>query len=228
MSNKQSVVILVKGIVQGVGFRPFVYNTATAHHLSGNVSNTGEGVFINLEGSSDSIDQFCTVLRNNPPPLAQIDHVTVHTQAIKNFIGFEILESIQRTKTTFISPDIAVCEACLLEMNDPLNRRYGYYLINCTQCGPRYSIVETLPYDRALTSMKVFKMCDECQAEYDDPANRRYHAQPISCCNCGPVLSLMDKESKIVFQGNNVIEKAAELLQRGFIVAVKGIGGFHL
>ncbi|MDP3120736.1 MAG: carbamoyltransferase HypF [Sulfuricurvum sp.] len=227
-SYTKSVIIVVKGVVQGVGFRPFVYTTAKAYHLCGNVSNTGEGLLIHLEGSADAIEQFCTILRDNPPALARIERIEIREYECKNFVGFEILDSLHRNKTTSISPDIAVCEECLEEMNNPHDRRYGYYLINCTQCGPRYSIIETLPYDRSCTSMKIFKMCPECQAEYDDPANRRYHAQPISCHACGPVLSLMDKEANSIAQGDEVIAKATELLKNGFILAIKGIGGFHL
>ncbi|MDP3022062.1 MAG: carbamoyltransferase HypF [Sulfuricurvum sp.] len=227
-SYTKSVIIVVKGVVQGVGFRPFVYTTAKAYHLCGNVSNTGEGLLIHLEGSADAIEQFCTILRDNPLALARIERIEIREYECKNFVGFEILDSLHRNKTTSISPDIAVCEECLEEMNNPHDRRYGYYLINCTQCGPRYSIIETLPYDRSCTSMKIFKMCPECQAEYDDPANRRYHAQPISCHACGPVLSLMDKEANSIAQGDEVIAKATELLKNGFILAIKGIGGFHL
>lgn len=228
MSHKQSVIIVVKGVVQGVGFRPFVYKIVTAYHLCGNVSNTGEGIVINLEGSADAIEQFCAVLRNNPPSLSRIDHITMHEQERKNFVGFEILESIYHIKTTSVSPDVAVCDVCLSEMNNPHDRRTGYYLINCTQCGPRYSIIEALPYDRCATSMRAFKMCPACQAEYADPANRRYHAQPISCYECGPVLSMVDKDANPIVQGNDVIARAAELLKGGSILAIKGIGGFHL
>jgi len=215
-------------VVQGVGFRPFVYKLAAHTHLQGNVSNTGEGVVIKLEGSADKIDLFMIELRKNPPLLARIDHISIREQQKQGFAGFEILKSFHHDKTTSVSPDIAVCEECLSEMKNPHDRRAGYYLINCTQCGPRYSIIETLPYDRAFTSMKAFKMCPECQAEYDDPMNRRYHAQPISCYHCGPVLSLMDKNSNTILQSNDVIVKAAELLKNGFILAIKGIGGFHL
>ncbi len=227
-SYMQSVIIVVKGVVQGVGFRPFVYAAAKAYHLCGNVSNTGGGVCIHVEGSADRIEQFCAVLRDNPPALARIDHIEILEQESSNFVGFEILDSTHRDKTTSISPDVAVCEECLAEMNNPHNRRCGYYLINCTQCGPRYSIIETLPYDSSATSMKIFKMCPACQGEYDNPMNRRYHAQPISCHACGPILALMDKEANLIAQGNEVISKAAELLKNGSILAIKGIGGFHL
>ncbi|OYZ47473.1 MAG: carbamoyltransferase HypF, partial [Sulfurovum sp. 24-42-9] len=227
-SYTKSLIIVVKGVVQGVGFRPFVYSIAKMYHLCGNVSNTGEGLLIHLEGSADAIEQFCTILRDNPPALARIERIEIREHECKNFVGFEILDSLHRNKTTSISPDIAVCEECLEEMNNPHDRRYQYYLINCTQCGPRYSIIETLPYDRSSTSMKIFTMCTECQEEYNNPMNRRYHAQPISCHTCGPVLSLMDNETKLLAQDNAVISKAAELLKNGFILAIKGIGGFHL
>lgn len=225
---EKGIRVVVEGVVQGVGFRPFVYQLAKKHHLKGNVSNTGEGVVIDIEGSADLLDLFTAELRNNPPSLAKIDRITVHAQEKKHFVGFEIIESLHHTKTTSISPDIAVCDACLSEMNDPHDRRYGYYLINCTDCGPRYSILEKLPYDRPFTSMKSFEMCSRCQAEYDDPSNRRYHAQPISCHECGPVLRMVDRELSPIIQGSPVIEKIAQYLKNGAIVAVKGIGGFHL
>lgn len=227
-SYTKSLIIVVKGVVQGVGFRPFVYTTAKAYHLCGNVSNTGEGLLIHLEGSADAIEQFCIILRDNPPKLARIEHIDIREQESKNFVGFEILDSTDKTKTTSIPPDVAMCDECVSEMNNSHDRRYGYYLINCTQCGPRYSIIETLPYDRSSTSMKIFTMCTECQEEYNNPMNRRYHAQPISCHACGPVLALMDKEANPIAQGNRVISKAAELLKNGSILAIKGIGGFHL
>ncbi len=228
VSNQKSVIIIVKGVVQGVGFRPFVYNLAIKHHLNGTVSNTGEGVIIELEGFPDAITQCVTQLQKHPPTLSRIDSFTLEEQERKHFSTFEIVESFSTSKTTSISPDTAVCEGCLEEMRDPHNRRYGYYLINCTHCGPRYSIIKTLPYDRASTSMDVFTMCPQCQAEYNDPTNRRFHAQPISCYACGPVLTLSDHEGKRIIHANSVMEKAAELLQNGSILAIKGLGGFHL
>lgn len=218
----------IRGLVQGVGFRPFVYKLAKKYHLMGVVFNTGDGVIVEVEGYSDELKLFSVALKRNPPSLARIDTIEIHEQEVKQFEGFEILESHHRAKTTSISPDIAVCDACLSEMKDPHNRRFGYYLTNCTECGPRYSIIETLPYDRDLTSMKSFKMCNHCQGEYDDPSNRRYHAQPISCHECGPVLSMFDREFNLIAQGRGVIEKAAQCLKNGEIVALKGIGGFHL
>ena len=218
----------IRGLVQGVGFRPFVCTLAKKHHLCGNVSNTGDGVIIEVEGSSDEVKFFSIALSTNIPPLARIDHIETHEQDLKYFVGFEILQSHHLTKTTSISPDIAVCDTCLSEMKDPCNRRFGYYLTNCTDCGPRYSIIETIPYDRALTSMKPFKMCNHCQGEYDDAANRRYHAQPISCHDCGPVLCMFDNELNLIAQKSEVIEKTAQYLKNGKIVAIKGIGGFHL
>lgn len=218
----------IKGIVQGVGFRPFVYQQAVKYHLFGTVFNTGEGVIIEAEGAEDAMDSFDIELRTNLPSLARIDHIEVYVAELKHFDGFKIVESHHSTKTTSISPDIAVCDDCLLEMKNPLDRRYGYYLINCTSCGPRYSIIKTLPYDRVLTSMSPFTMCTQCQAEYDDPSNRRYHAQPISCHECGPVLTMRDCEDTIMAQGDDVISKTAQYLKNGSIVALKGIGGFHL
>ncbi|HEX5670211.1 MAG TPA: carbamoyltransferase HypF, partial [Sulfuricurvum sp.] len=224
----QSLRFEIRGLVQGVGFRPFVYKLAKKYHLLGFVFNTGNGVMIEVEGSSDDMKLFSVGLHSNPPSLARIDTIEIHEQNVKHFEVFEILESHHRAKTTSIPPDIAVCDECLSEMKDPHNRRFGYYLTNCTNCGPRYSIIETLPYDRVMTSMKAFNMCNHCQAEYDDPANRRYHAQPISCHECGPVLSMLDCELNIIAQGSGVLEKAAEYLKNGKIIALKGIGGFHL
>lgn len=224
----QSLRFEIRGLVQGVGFRPFVCKLAKKHHLQGNVSNTGDGVIIEVEGSFDELKLFSVALSTNPPPLARINHIEIHAQDIKHFEGFEILQSRHLTKSTSIPPDIAVCDACLSEIKDPRNRRFGYYLTNCTDCGPRYSIIETLPYDRALTSMKAFKMCNHCQGEYDNPGNRRYHAQPISCHECGPVLSMVDRELNLIAQGSEVIEKTAQYLKNGAIIAIKGIGGFHL
>ncbi|HEX5623640.1 MAG TPA: carbamoyltransferase HypF, partial [Sulfuricurvum sp.] len=220
--------LLLKGVVQGVGFRPFVYKLAQKYHLQGFVSNTGEGLIIEIEGSLEGMHLFCDEIQNHPPSLARIDQIVIQEQNGKHFEKFDIIESVHCAKTTSISPDIAVCELCLSEMNGPHNRRFGYYLINCTDCGPRYSIMETLPYDRAFTSMRWFEMCPECQAEYNDPSNRRYHAQPISCPSCGPVMTLADSQMNLILKGSQAIEKTAELLKNGSIVAVKGIGGFHL
>jgi hydrogenase maturation protein HypF len=220
--------IFVKGVVQGVGFRPSVYKLATLLNMRGYVLNSGEGVEIEIEGEEESVERFIELLRPKSPPLSKIDSIEILDSRVKNRKRFEILNSKENTKSTKISPDIAVCEECLREMRDKKNRRYGYALINCTNCGPRYTIIKTLPYDRKNTSMQRFDMCEECKKEYNDPLNRRYHAQPIGCFKCGPKLSLYIKNRKVNLPQQDIIKRTASLLNDGKIVAIKGLGGFHL
>jgi hydrogenase maturation protein HypF len=222
------VKIEVKGIVQGVGFRPFVYNLAKKFNLKGFVLNNGNGVEIELEGSQKAIDNFKLHLISSPPPLAKIESIKIQELKLFGFKDFKIKKSKESKKTTLIPADSAVCKECLAEMRDKNNRRFGYALINCTNCGPRYSIIKSLPYDRKNTSMNKFKMCKECEAEYNDPKNRRYHAQPIGCFKCGPKLSLEIKGEILKLEQKELIKKAALLLKEGKILAIKGIGGFHL
>ncbi|MFH1102196.1 MAG: carbamoyltransferase HypF [Pseudomonadota bacterium] len=220
--------IEVAGIVQGVGFRPFVYQLANRLGLAGEVANTSDGVFIHIEGAAEAIDSFVRDLTEHPPPLAHITDVSACDVSGRGLTSFGIASSRKnRQQSTLISPDIAICNDCLKELFSPNDFRYRYPFINCTNCGPRYTIIEEIPYDRPKTSMKHFQMCDRCQAEYGDPADRRFHAQPNACHICGPRVFLYDRSRKKI-ETPYPIETAAELLKNGSIVAVKGLGGFHL
>jgi len=222
--------IKVKGIVQGVGFRPFVYNLAIKHDIKGWVNNDEKGVNILLYAQEESIENFILELKSNSPILAKIDSIRIIKITKKQeYKSFEILDSsTSKNKTTIISPDISICEECIKDINDMNNFRYNYSLTNCTNCGPRYSIIETIPYDRCNTSMKEFKLCQNCQEEYENPANRRYHAQPVSCEVCGPNVTLYNKNNIVISNNIEAIKKTAELLDKGYIIAIKGLGGFHL
>ena len=218
----------VEGVVQGVGFRPFVYNLALDLGLTGMVTNTAAGVELIAQGPGREVAEFFRRLVDEAPPLAQIDSLNWDDEEpVEAEQGFVILESRAGTRRTLISPDTAVCADCLAEMRDPADRRHGYPFINCTHCGPRYTIIQDLPYDRPFTTMKAFTMCPACQAEYDDPGDRRFHAQPNACPECGPRLWFSDAA------GNEIacpdpIEEAAQALRKGEVVAIKGLGGFHL
>lgn len=220
--------ILVRGAVQGVGFRPFVYRLATELGLRGWVSNTAGGVHIELEGSQDDLRQFLLRLEPEKPALAAIQSLESSYLDPIGFERFEIRASAGGKKTALVLPDVATCPACLAEMNDPNDRRYRYPFINCTHCGPRYTIVERLPYDRPNTTMRRFEMCDACRAEYEDPANRRFHAQPTACPICGPQLALWDRSGNVLATRDDALMACAAALRDGQIVAVKGLGGFHL
>ncbi len=218
----------INGIVQGVGFRPFVYQLASQYEIKGDVANTSSGVTIHIEGIIDNIESFCRDLTEKSPPLAHITETSIHSETVKGFKEFSIAQSIdQAVHSTLISPDVSICDDCLRELFDPDDRRFQYPFINCTNCGPRYTIISDIPYDRPKTSMKHFKMCKMCQDEYDDPENRRFHAQPNACEKCGPHVSLYDNSGKKL-DTRNPVEKTAELLKQGYIVAIKGLGGFHL
>ncbi|GAB6044478.1 carbamoyltransferase HypF [Caminibacter profundus] len=220
----------INGIVQGVGFRPTVYKIAKNLGLKGFVLNSSDGVIIEIEGVNK--DRFIKTLKENLPPLAKIDTIKKEILPPKNYKTFEIAYSKDTIKTTSISPDIAVCEDCLKEMFDKSNRRYLYPFINCTNCGPRYTIIENIPYDRQNTSMKKFKMCENCKKEYTNPLDRRFHAEPISCFECGPKLIIKSPSSKFQVPNNlSEIDKVkfiADKIKEGKIVAIKGLGGFHL
>ena len=220
--------IRVYGIVQGVGFRPMVWNLARAQQLAGFVSNTGQGVRIHVQGSKTAIDQFVSGLRANCPPLARIDRISRRYTDLLTVDDFVIQSSVaSHTISTHIPADTASCPACLEDISDPQNRRYRYPFTNCTHCGPRLSIIQNMPYDRAQTTMSAFEQCQDCQEEYDDPQNRRFHAQPNACSVCGPRLWLeMDGEE--IAQSHDAIEQAAAMLRAGRILAIKGLGGFHL
>lgn len=217
-----SVKLRIYGRVQGVGFRPFVYRLATALELKGYVLNSSKGVEILLQGSESSIKKFIGDLKEKAPPLSYISKIEEDVIESEPFAEFKIEKSKKEEGLVFISPDIAVCDDCLREMRDPKDRRYRYPFINCTNCGPRYTIIEDIPYDRVKTTMKKFKMCDLCEAEYKDPLSRRFHAQPNSCYDCGPELWIEGVKTADVFK------EIAELLKAGKILAIKGLGGFHL
>ena len=228
-SISKRVRVRVKGIVQGVGFRPFVYQLAQKQALNGFILNDSKGVSIELEANEKTIERFLEELQNNPPSLSRIDSLHVEELEPNGVVGFTILDSLKNSSAfTMISPDISLCEKCKTEMKDPHNRRYLYPFINCTDCGPRYTIIKALPYDRKNTSMQKFTMCKECQAEYENPHNRRYHAEPISCHNCGPTLYLLDKEGKEIAKNAEALTLTCKLIEEKKIVAMKGLGGFHL
>ena len=223
-----AVGVRVEGIVQGVGFRPFVFQLARKFHLKGHVANTAQGVLIHAEGRPHDLEAFCHAVKTQAPPLSHITRVTQTPAKTKGHDRFFIRQSADaQTKDTLISPDVCVCEDCLREMLDPADRRYLYPFINCTNCGPRYTIIESVPYDRPKTSMKHFAMCDLCRAEYEDPANRRFHAQPNACPVCGPHVTLTDADGQ-PYANADPVSKTRELLLSGKIVAIKGLGGFHL
>ncbi|MEQ4717564.1 carbamoyltransferase HypF [Nonomuraea sp. B19D2] len=216
--------VRVEGVVQGVGFRPFVHGLATRLGLAGRVGNDARGVFVELEGGRDQIGEFLVRLESDAPPLASIDRVTITSTAKAARAGgrFHIAESDPSgTSRTLVSPDIATCGDCLAELADPADRRYRYPFVNCVNCGPRLTIVRAMPYDRPLTTMAGFEMCGDCRAEYHDPADRRFHAQPICCPACGPTLDL-------VGAAGDPLAGAAGVLRAGGVLAVKGIGGYHL
>ncbi|HTA06929.1 MAG TPA: carbamoyltransferase HypF [Streptosporangiaceae bacterium] len=220
--------VRVEGVVQGVGFRPFVYSLATSLGLSGLVGNDVDGVFAEVEGSGEAVAKFLVRLEHEAPPLARIEAVTTQAIGVTGTVGFVIVPSVPGgQRRTLVSADSATCADCLRELTDPADRRYQYPFINCTNCGPRFTIVRDVPYDRPLTTMSGFTMCARCAAEYRDPADRRFHAQPVCCPDCGPRLSLVDAAGAPV-PGADPIAAAAELLRSGRVLAVKGLGGYHL
>jgi len=214
----------VDGVVQGVGFRPFVYRLAREHGLTGWVKNTAQGVDLEVQGREAGLNAFIDSLRHKPPPLSQVKSLRRVDQDIRTGEkGFTVLESSPQGRTTvLISPDITICPDCLRELFDAGHRKHLYPFINCTNCGPRYSIIRALPYDRVHTSMAAFSMCPPCQAEYDDPGDRRFHAQPNGCARCGPRLGLVKNTQA------DPLPHTISLLKQGRIVAIKGIGGFHI
>lgn len=282
--SREALELTITGVVQGVGFRPFVYCEAKKFHLTGWVLNTVTGVVVHAEGEADALDKFTLTLSNDAPAAAQVREIAIAEVPLEGFESFEIRfsEGSDREETTLVSPDLATCDECVAELFDPHNRRYHYPFINCTNCGPRFTIMEGLPYDRAKTSMKAFTMCPACQAEYDDPANRRFHAQPDACFECGPAVGWVqsrkteedgcdavcaagvDNASDQTAQrpgaaaqstanatvtsdmvgaadmaktiswahtrqeSDALFVKAATLIAQGGIVAVKGLGGYHL
>jgi hydrogenase maturation protein HypF len=245
MSARVRKAIEATGIVQGVGFRPYVYRLAFERRLAGFITNTSAGVSIEVEGPAEAVDDFVTRLPREAPRLARITQLAAHDIPARADGEFRILPSrAGENRRVLISPDVAICDDCLRELFDPSDRRFHYPFINCTNCGPRYTIVRDIPYDRARTSMAVFPMCADCKREYEDPLDRRFHAQPNACWKCGPQVELWDAVGASLVPSNaedsgfriqdpggsptNPIAEAAARLRAGYVVAVKGLGGFHL
>jgi hydrogenase maturation protein HypF len=228
MNDLEGVRIHITGVVQGVGFRPFIYGLATRFGLFGWVRNTSAGVDIELDGPPKAIAAFTEDLREDAPPLARIDEISVQTTAPNGFTEFQIIHS-KPLRGAFqpISPDVCMCADCERELFQPQDRRYRYPFINCTNCGPRFTIIEDIPYDRPNTTMKSFEMCPQCAAEYTDPLDRRFHAQPIACPICGPHIWL-EVQGRRIIEREGALSETRQLLQAGKIVAIKGLGGFHL
>ncbi|NOX15732.1 MAG: carbamoyltransferase HypF [Epsilonproteobacteria bacterium] len=219
----------IEGIVQGVGFRPFIYQIAHTNFLKGYVLNNSLGVEIDIEGESKDLKAFDDALKSQLPPLGRIDFIDKKELNFLGYSDFSIKKSnTQTSKHTLISPDMSICDDCLRELDDKTNFRHNYFFINCTNCGPRYSIIKTVPYDRINTSMHSFIMCQKCEGEYRNPMDRRYHAQPISCADCGPELFLRSIDGTLLAKNSEAIEKFTSLIKEGNIVALKGMGGFHL
>jgi len=229
MTESLRLRITIKGVVQGVGFRPFIYRLAREMELKGWVNNSAQGVMIEVEGKEPQLEKFIVRMNQEKPAHSFIQSFqSVYLDSI-GYTEFQIQESdASSEKVALVMPDIATCPECLKEIFDSHNRRYLYPFTNCTHCGPRYSIIEDLPYDRCHTSMKNFTMCPSCQKEYDDPLDRRFHAQPNACGECGPHVEIWDEEGNILCAHHAAIVKAAEAIKTGRIVAVKGLGGFHL
>jgi hydrogenase maturation protein HypF len=231
MENLQTVEIRVRGTVQGVGFRPTVWRLACDEGLVGEVLNDGFGVLIRTTGNSGAISQFLTRLHSEAPPLSQIEDVETQVLNLLDFEDFRIAESVSGENCTRVTPDAAICAACRAEVLDPKERRFGYPFANCTHCGPRFSIVREVPYDRVNTTMADFPMCPSCTSEYQQPADRRFHAQPIACPTCGPSIWLerMDTNAPSAhLRATAALDSAIELLKSGAVVAIRGLGGFHL
>lgn len=226
--KKRHVDIMIRGIVQGVGFRPFVYRLASESGVCGTVCNTTEGVRVEIEGDNEALRAFMKGLRENPPPLAHIKSIVEREGVMAGYEDFRIRESEHSSsRGAFVSPDIALCDDCARELLDPSDVRFHYPFITCTNCGPRFSIVENIPYDRPNTSMKDFPMCSRCRSEYENPLDRRFHAQPNACARCGPHLKLHDGAGRFLSrETDEVINRAVEILRSGGIAAIKSVGGY--
>jgi hydrogenase maturation protein HypF len=226
------VFLKVTGIVQGVGFRPFVYNLAISLNLKGWVNNNSEGVYIDIEGPINLVDEFIHKLKHNAPSLSRVENINLENRDLCCYKDFEIRESERNENSiTLISPDIALCDDCKRDILDPKDRRYSYPFTNCTNCGPRFSIIKSIPYDRDKTTMKKFKMCISCEGEYRNPLDRRFHAQPNACKDCGPNIWITDSNNNIVKLGDSntdIIKFAVSKLKEGKIFVIKGLTGFHL
>jgi hydrogenase maturation protein HypF len=231
MESRQTVEIRVRGTVQGVGFRPTVWRLACDEGLVGEVLNDGFGVLIRTTGNSGAISQFLTRLHTEAPPLSQIEGVETQVLSLLDYEDFRIAESISGENCTRVTPDAAICQACRAEVLDPTERRHGYPFANCTHCGPRFSIVKEVPYDRVNTTMADFPMCADCRSEYRQPADRRFHAQPIACSTCGPTIWLEEMNPSATTEHprkSGAMKAAIEMLKSGAILAIRGLGGFHL
>ena len=220
----------MRGIVQGVGFRPFVYALARKNGLSGLVRNDAEGVRIEVEGVREDLERFVRGIEEDAPPLAVVESVGWQPLAALGERGFRIEESREGDRRrALVSPDVATCDDCLAELFDPADRRHRYSFTNCTNCGPRFTITRSVPYDRATTTMSAFEMCLDCQREYDDPSDRRFHAQPNACPVCGPRVRLLDRFGhELCVKPGDPISRTAQLLRGRAVIAVKGLGGYHL
>ena len=226
---KQRIKMLIQGAVQGVGFRPFIYKLANELNLKGFISNTNSGVTIDVEGNQKSLNEFISRIKSEKPRHSVISDINVNKLEPSGYDDFKIIESESFGEpTAIILPDIAVCNECLFEMFDPENRRYLYPFINCTNCGPRFSIIESLPYDRHNTSMKIFEMCDQCREEYENTLDRRFHTQPIACPNCGPHVKLLDNRGELISKRIEAISETSKKIREGKIIALKGLSGFQL
>ena len=221
--------ITIRGAVQGVGFRPFIFRLANELNLKGFVLNSSKGIFIEVEGQTDKLKEFIIRIEKEKPPISIIQSFEYSFLDAVGYDEFIIKKSEKDEEiTALILPDIATCQDCLRELFDPKDRRYLYPFINCTNCGPRFTIIEMLPYDRPLTSMKNFQMCSHCKEEYHNPLDRRFHAQPIACPVCGPQIELWDANGRIIALKQNAINQTCALIKSGKIIAIKGLGGFHL
>lgn len=221
--------VRVRGVVQGVGFRPFVYRLATDLDLAGEVGNDGDGVFADVEGEPGQVQAFLDRLCRDSPVLAQVDEVTAAEAPVRDAAGFHIVATRGGTATTVPLPvDTGPCDDCVAELDDPSDRRYRHPFINCTNCGPRYTIIRSLPYDRPTTTMAGFLMCRACASEYADPGDRRFHAQPVACPDCGPRTTLLDPDATVLARDEDALQGTVQRLRDGAIVAVKGVGGYHL
>lgn len=220
--------INIYGIVQGVGFRPFVYQKANEYNILGWVLNSGANVVIDAEGEKESLKLFILDIINKKPPIARIEKIAISNQKVIGYSNFQIRDSkIDTDEIIKVSPDICVCEKCMAEVNDRDSARFRYPFTNCTECGPRFSIIKSLPYDRCATTMKDFDMCGDCDEEYNNPNSRRFHTEPNCCSRCGPQYTLIDLDGKNI-KCDDVFIKTADFIKKGSIVAIKGLGGFHL
>lgn len=226
--SKISCCLKIQGAVQGVGFRPFIYRLATELNLVGWVNNSAQGVMISVEGDRALLETFIERIKTEKPPASFIQSLEINWAEIIGYENFEIRPSLPGTKTAIVLADLATCPDCFAEIFDPENRRYRYPFTNCTNCGPRYTIIESVPYDRPATTMKKFDLCSDCEREYHHPSDRRFHAQPNACPQCGPHLELWDKNGDILQSHDRALMATVAAIREGKIVAIKGLGGFHL